>query len=119
MKRNFWKPLTGLVAAFSVSVLNVSVAQAGDTYYVTNNAKVPILYMEKAFENASGPVEDWQWQKIPGSDIEPGETKEGPIINAGSGTGCKHEMRAIYEDGPSEPVKVDFCQDDPHLEFSR
>ena len=111
MRRIFWKPLAGIVAALSVSALNVSAAQANPSLQVKNSGTIGIRILEI---NRDGQY----WLELSGSDLAPGETLTQEWLND-SETKCTAQVHAFYEDRTtSEPVTVNVCEDD-HIEFAR
>ncbi len=109
MYKKYWKPLLSLLTAtVSISALNMPFAQAaGDTFTVTNSSKSTIVRVEVSEDGST-------WGRFAGSQIESGETKKlGWGIDSSN---CVWQVRAVYEDGPSEPTSFDFCKD-PNIEF--
>ncbi len=95
-----------MVAALSVSALNVSAAQAEDpTLQITNSGKIGITMLEI---NRDGRY----WLEIAGTTLDPGAVGSLPWLS-NSGPDCTPQVRALYEDGTvSEPVTINVCKDD-------
>jgi hypothetical protein len=110
--RCVWKPVAGLVAAVSISIVNVPLAKAsGWTFKVSNSGKLTIVRIEAA------PVGTSDWGEFTDSDLNPGQTVTLEWAPSTDSSDCSWQLRAVYADGPSEPETFDFCEK-TDLEFT-
>ena len=111
MNRKYADSLLSLMGAVSLVLLNTPFAQAANwTFQVTNSGKFPILSVEASEDGTT-------WGQFVGSAIQPGTTETMEWSSATDDSNCVWQVRAVYEEGRSEPASFDFCKQ-PTLEFS-